>query len=112
MITIRTYRAKNGAQPFSKWFSKLSKEHAERVDEALYRMERGNPGDIKPVGSGVMERRIFGSPPMRIYYALDGKNLVILLAGGFKGSQSKDILTAKMLWNEYRERKKSGEKVL
>jgi putative addiction module killer protein len=112
MIITKIYKTRNGRRPFSKWFSDLTHEQAAKVDEAVYRMERGNLGDHKSVGAGVFERRIFGSPAMRIYYAMDGKNLVILLAGGFKASQSKDILMAKMLWNEYKDRKKNGEKTI
>src|SRR3972149_2751821 len=112
MIITKIYKTRNGRRPFSKWFSELTYQQAEKVDEAVYRMEQGNFGDHKSIGAGVFERRIFGSPAMRIYYAMDGKNFAILLAGGFKTSQSRDILTAKMLWNEYKDRKKVGEKLI
>jgi putative addiction module killer protein len=112
MITIRIYKTRAGKRPFSQWFSGLPNGQVQKVDAALYRMECGNLGDHKSIGGGIYERRIFGNPAMRIYYGMDGKDIVILLAGGFKRSQSADILTAKMLWNEYKERKKDGEKLL
>lgn len=90
---------------FSKWLSRVPAKHALRVTEALYRIEQGNFGDHKSVGEGVMERRIFGSPAIRIYYAMDGKELVVLLVGGTKSKQDKDIAKAKKLWGAYKAEK-------
>lgn len=90
---------------FAKWLSRVPAKHALRVTEALYRMEQGNFGDHKSVGEGVMERRIFGSPAIRIYYAMDGKELVVLLVGGTKSKQDKDIAKAKKLWSAYKAEK-------
>ncbi|HOO82607.1 MAG TPA: type II toxin-antitoxin system RelE/ParE family toxin [Alphaproteobacteria bacterium] len=90
---------------FSKWLSRVPAKHALRVTEALYRMELGNFGDHKSVGEGVMERRIFGSPAIRIYYAMDGKELIVLLVGGTKSKQDKDIAKAKKLWGAYKSEK-------
>ena len=75
------------------------------MDEAFIRMELGNFGDHKSVGGGVMERRIFSSPALRVYYAMDGKELVILLAGGTKQNQDRDIEKAKGYWTDYKSRK-------
>lgn len=86
MIRIVEYVARNGKNHFADWLAKIPAKHANRVAEALYRMEMGNFGDHKSVGGSVMERRIFGNPALRIYYALDGKELVILLAGGGKNT--------------------------
>ncbi len=105
MIRIVEYITAGGKNHFADWLSKIPASHALRVTEALYRMEKGNFGDHKSVGEGVMERRIFGSPALRIYYAQDGKELVILLAGGSKNKQSKDIEKAKTLWAAYKEQK-------
>ncbi len=105
MIRIVEYITKDGKSPFGVWLSKIPASHALRVTEALYRMERGNFGDHKSVGEGVMERRIFGSPALRIYYGMEGSDLVILLAGGGKNRQSKDIERAKALWRAYKEQK-------
>lgn len=105
MIRIVEYITKDGKSPFGEWLSKIPASYALRVTEALYRMTQGNFGDHKAVGEGVMERRIFGNPALRIYYAQDGKELVILLAGGTKNKQSKDIEKAKALWRAYKEQK-------
>lgn len=102
MIRIVEYVTSEGKNHFSEWLAKIPANHALRVAEALYRMERGNFGDHKSVGEGVIERRIFGSPALRIYYGMDGKDLVVLLAGGGKGSQTKDIKRAKTLWAAYK----------
>jgi putative addiction module killer protein len=105
MIRIVEYISSNGKNHFAEWLAKIPAKHANRVTEALYRMELGNFGDHKTIGEGVMERRIFGNPALRIYYALDGKELVILLAGGGKNRQGKDIAKAKTLWAAYKSRK-------
>ncbi len=105
MIRIVEYITSDGKNHFSEWLAKIPASHALRVTEALYRMEKGNFGDHKSVGGGVMERRIFGSPALRIYYAQDGKELVILLAGGSKNKQDKDIEKAKALWAAYKTQK-------
>ncbi len=102
MIRIVEYIAGNGKNHFGDWLAKIPASHALRVTEALYRMERGNFGDYKAVGEGVIERRIFGSPALRIYYGMDGKELVVLLAGGGKNRQHKDIAKAKALWAAYK----------
>ncbi len=105
MIRLVEYIAKNGKNHFADWLAKIPAKHAARVTETLYRMELGNFGDHKSVGGGVIERRIFGTPPLRIYYALDGIELVILLAGGGKNRQDKDIAKARALWKAYQDEK-------
>jgi putative addiction module killer protein len=105
MIRIIEYITDQGKNHFAEWLTKIPAKHAMRVTEALYRMEHGNFGDHKPVGDGVIERRIFGNPALRIYFGRDGKDLVILLAGGSKQRQNKDIEKAKGLWAAYKVRK-------
>ncbi len=107
MIRIVEYVAQDGKNLFAEWLAKIPARHALRVTEALYRMEQGNFGDHKPVGEGVMERRIFGNPAMRLYFARDGKELVVLLAGGTKHRQDKDIAKAKVLWAAYKAEKQT-----
>lgn len=77
---------------------------------ALVRLERGNLGDAKSVGDGVVERRITFGPGYRIYFGRDGATLVILLGGGNKQRQDRDIETAKRRWNDYQQRKQEQDK--
>lgn len=105
MITVKIYQSGARKSPFAEWIASLPPAQALRVDEAVLRMELGNFGDHKSVGDGVMERRIFSSPALRVYYAMEGKELVILLAGGGKDGQNKDIERAKLYWADYKARK-------
>lgn len=108
MVTLRVYEATDGKCPFNEWFDGLDSAAAVKVTTALARMEHGNFGDVKSVGQGVLERRIFFGPGYRIYFGRDGDELVILLCGGSKKRQSKDIEAAKALWDHYKQRKKGG----
>ena len=72
-------------------------------------MEQGNLGDTKSVGEGVLERRIPFGPGYRIYFGRDGVTLIILLGGGTKRRQSRDIEEARVLWGEYRARHMRGK---
>lgn len=98
---IREY-LENGRSPFAKWFRKLAPVAAARVDKYLRRMTNGNFGDSKSVGGGVTELRIDYGPGYRVYYGRDGDRLIILLAGGSKGAQSRDISVAKERWERYK----------
>ena len=77
---------------FDKWYDSLRDIGAQaRVAARLDRLALGNPGDVRSVGSGVSELRIDHGPGYRVYYVKRGDALVIVLAGGTKGSQKKDI---------------------
>lgn len=78
---------------------------AAKVAVALARLEQGNLSNVKTVGEGVLEYRIDWGPGYRIYFGRDGNVLVILLTGGSKKRQQKDIDTAKMSWAEYKRRR-------
>jgi putative addiction module killer protein len=91
-----------GKSPFAKWFNKLAPMTAARIDKYLRRMAQGNFGDSKPVGGGVLELRIDYGPGYRVYYGRDGERLVVLLAGGSKRSQAKDIAESKARWSHYK----------
>jgi putative addiction module killer protein len=66
------------------------------------RLEQGNLGDCKPVGQGVLEIRIDIGPGYRVYFGEDGPVVILLLIGGDKSTQDKDIKTAKRYWQQYR----------
>lgn len=85
-------------ETYSQWIDAL--QDVKGRAKILVRIERlaaGNPGDVKPVGEGVSELRIDFGPGYRVYYKRRGKEIIILLAGGDKGSQEKDIEKAKEL---------------
>ena len=72
---------------------------------ALARLEQGNLSNLKPVGEGVLEYRIDWGPGYRVYLGRDGDALVILLTGGTKKRQQRDIVAAKVHWADYRRRR-------
>ncbi len=89
MIEIRE------TQEFSTWLEFLRDARARtRVQARILRLRYGNPGDVRPVGEGVSEMRIDYGPGYRVYFVKRGALLVILLAGGAKPTQDKDIRTA------------------
>jgi len=106
MIELVQYEAGTGACPFSDWFDSLDNPAASKVRTALARIETGNLGDTRSVGTGVFERRIDFGPGYRIYFGRDGAEIVILLAGGTKRRQQADIVRAKSFWADYKKRKK------
>ena len=88
----------NGRTPFESWYDGLDTLLQRAIDARLTRIAVGNFGDHKPVGDGVYELRIPKGPGLRVYYALKGNELVVLIGGGDKGSQKRDITKAKELW--------------
>jgi len=80
---------------YAQWFGSLRDRIARaRIDIRLRRLSLGNPGDVKPVGEGVSELRIDYGPGYRVYFVQRGQTLVVLLAGGNKRTQDRDIATA------------------
>lgn len=80
---------------FARWFAALRDERARgRINARLRRLSIGNPGDVRPVGGGVSEMRVDDGPGYRVYFVQRGKTLIILLAGGDKRTQDRDISTA------------------
>lgn len=82
-------------EQFAKWLDNLRDIQAKaRVLVRIERLASGNAGDVKPVGEGISEMRIDHGPGYRVYFTKRGSELIILLAGGDKSSQSTDIKTA------------------
>jgi putative addiction module killer protein len=80
---------------YAEWFKSLRDRRARaRINTRIRRLSLGNPGDVKPVGEGVSELRIDYGPGYRVYFVQRGGSLVILLAGGDKQTQNRDIRTA------------------
>jgi putative addiction module killer protein len=107
-MELRHYTDDQGSSPFADWFSSLDAEAAAKVVVALARFERGLFDDCQPVGEGVSEHRLHWSPGYRVYFAQDGLKLLVLLTGGTKRRQQKDIETAKALWAACKRRKRAG----
>ena len=80
---------------FTEWLDSPRDIHARaRVLARIERLASGNPGDVKPVGEGVSELRIDYGPGYRVYYTKQGRKIIILLVGGDKRTQSRDIKKA------------------
>lgn len=91
---------------FDSWYQKLKDREAARfIQVRIDRAEDGNFGDCKPIGEGVSEMRLHVGPGYRLYFMQQGLEIVILLAGGNKSSQSRDIEIALQLAREIRENK-------
>jgi putative addiction module killer protein len=105
LIDIREYQEQGGGSPFRKWFDRLDAEAARKVTTALYRVGLGNFSNAKGVDGGVYECRINFGPGYRIYFAKDGKLIVILLGGGTKQRQQADIELARDRWEDYKRQK-------
>ena len=101
---IRKLELENGRVPFDDWFESLGDLRMQAaVDARLARVRAGNFGDHRSVGAGVFELRINMGPGLRIYYGEGRKQLVILLGGGDKATQTRDINRARQLWQQWLE---------
>jgi putative addiction module killer protein len=103
---IREYLRLDGSCPFRNWLRSLNDINARaKIRVRINRVRLGNFGDCKSVGSGVSEFRIDYGPGYRIYFGRAGEKLVMLLWGGSKKNQEKDIKLAKEYWHDYKIRK-------
>jgi putative addiction module killer protein len=98
---LEIYETADGRAPFSEWMELQSEPASGKVMARLKRVELGNLGDHHGVGEGVYELRIDFGPGCRVYFGEDGKRLVVLLIGGTKKTQRRDIETAKRYWSDY-----------
>ncbi len=88
---------------FDRWLRKLKdRRAAARVLVRIDRLAAGNPGDVRQVGKAISELRIDYGPGYRVYYLAHGRQLVVLLCGGDKSTQSKDIEAAKRIAAEWK----------
>lgn len=102
MIHVREYVDANGHSPFGNWFNSLNIAAAAKVATALERMALGHTSSFKAVGEGVSEYKIDFGPGYRIYVGRDGEAVIILVGGGSKKRQQRDIEKAKVAWNAYK----------
>jgi putative addiction module killer protein len=102
---ILTYVKTNGSAPFNEWLEALKNRKARAIIRTrINRVRLGNLGDCKPVGEGISELRIKFGAGYRIYFGQEGDTIIILLSGGNKSSQDKDIKQAKKYWQDYQRR--------
>jgi putative addiction module killer protein len=101
---IQIYRLPNGRRPFTEWLESIQDTSTQdRVLARLERLEDGNLSDCRVVGEGVFELRLHFGAGYRIYFGQVGNTIILLLCGGDKSSQTRDIERAKIYWLEYKE---------
>ena len=107
MIEIVVYETPSGKEPFVSFLNETTdiRDRA-RIMSRLDRIESGNLGDARSLGEGLHEFRFFFGPGYRIYFGMIGQKLVILLCGGDKKPQEKDIRTARSYWEQFKESQK------
>lgn len=99
---VIVYTEPDEQEPFSEWLDGLRDGLTQkRILARLTRLEQGNFGDCKPVGDGVSELRMFFGAGYRVYFGEHDDDLVVLLCGGDKSSQDRDITQAKLYWRRY-----------
>ena len=96
------YADEDGNEPFQLWIDNLrDTKGRRRILNRLLRVQQGNYGDVKLIGDGLSELRLFFGPGYRVYFGEDSGKILVILCGGDKGSQSQDIEDAKAYWQEY-----------
>jgi len=100
---LRIYETASGRRPFEEWLDSLKdKVTVARIAARLNRVALGNLGDVKSVCAGVSELRLPFGKGYRVYFGQDGDKIILLLCGGDKGSQDRDIREAKAYLQDYR----------
>ena len=105
MIEIVECLDARGRSPYRDWFLSLDPQAAVNVTVAVERLADGNTSRVKGIGEGAAEIRIDRGPGYRVYFGWDGKTLVVLLGGGTKRRQQREIAAALALWRLYKARK-------
>ena len=104
-MKVLQYLTASGRKPLAEWLEGLrDREARARISARLDRLSAGLLGDWKSVGGGVCELRIDHGPGYRVYYGQDGNTLILLLRGGTKRTQTKDIEKAHEYWQDYKAR--------
>ncbi len=99
------YVTSRGGNPFAGWYGELGQEAARRVTIAIERLALGNTSNVKSVGGGLYEVKVSFGPGYRVYFGYDGPRVVILLGGGTKQRQERDIASARERWADYQMRR-------
>jgi len=107
--SVEEYLREDGTSPYEEWFMGLDTIAAAKIAIVKLKMEQGNLSNVKWF-RGIGEYRLDWGPGYRVYIGKDGDRLIILLGGGTKRGQKKDIATAEAMWKEYKERKASRKR--
>ena len=103
---IEYYYLDSGEAPFLKWFSKLDMLSQQIVDRYIVRLASSEQiKNVRSLKDGVFEVKIYHGSGLRVYFAYEGEKIIILLLGGDKGTQDRDISKAKKYWREYAKKK-------
>lgn len=103
---LRIYRLPGGRIPYLEWLQELRDRRArQKIQARLGRVRLGNFGTLRSVGDGIQELKIDYGPGYRVYFGQEDSELVILLCGGDKSTQSEDIKEAKRYWASYKQEK-------
>lgn len=107
--TINEYTDEQGKSPYAQWLNSLRDARAKaKIIMQVDKMELGLFGDVEPIGEGLSELRIHYGPGYRVYYGKEGNQVYLLLCGGDKSTQSKDIKKAKQYWKDHKRRNQDG----
>jgi putative addiction module killer protein len=110
-MKIKEYLTARGISPFAKWYKKIAENHKVKIDARLQRVKILDVfGDKKALGQGVYELRFMTRSGLRIYFGKEGEEIILLLMGGNKSTQSRDIEKAKEYWKDYKLRGKNHGK--
>lgn len=105
MKSLRLYKTENGKEPFTEWVESLKDKIAlAQVNNRVRRLALGHYGDCKRIAKDIFELRIHYGSGLRVYFAEQNQTVIILLLGGNKGSQKRDIKKAITYWQDYKER--------
>lgn len=98
---VREYVTGTGKNPFRAWFKKLDKLIRTLIQQRLLRVKLGHLGNYRALAGGVYELKIKIGPGYRIYFGIEAQKVILLLLGGDKGSQARDIFKAREYWADY-----------
>jgi putative addiction module killer protein len=101
--TVRELILRDGTVPFADWLAELDRTTRARIQARVFRFESGNLGDAKSVGGGVLEARLDFGPGWRLYFGIFRQSVVLLLVGGSKRTQPRDIACAQVYWHDFLE---------
>lgn len=104
--TLIDYETLGGKCPVREWLDELDGPITARIEARIKRIALGNYGDVKPVGDGISELRIMFGSGYRVYFAQHGNEIIVLLCGGDKSSQTGDVKNAKTYWEDFKRRNK------